>query len=161
MWFVLTATSISVRTDPAEADLQVRGGLLAVPLGQRLLLRPGEYEIKAVHPGYRAAALDINVTKEPNQRFELKLEKLPGRLQIETPEPARVSVDGREIGEAPGEFELAPGKHRISIAAARYQPFAAELEIEGAGKAQTFAPQLVPNWAEVSVASEPTGAQAL
>src|SRR5690606_32286266 len=87
--------------------------------------------------------------------------KLPGRLQIETPAPARVSVNGREVGEAPGEFELAPGKHRISIAAARYQPFAAEVEIEGAGKTQSFAPQLVPNWAEVNVTSEPTGAQVL
>lgn len=161
MWFVLTATSISVQTDPAEADIQVRGGLLAVPIGQRLLLRPGEYEIRAEHPGYRPAELDIKVTKDPNQRFALKLEKLPGRLQIETPAPARVSVDGQELGEAPGEFEVAPGKHRISIAAARYQPFAAELEIEGAGKAQTFAPELVPNWAEVSVTSEPAGAQVL
>jgi len=161
MWFVLTATSISVHTDPPEADIHVRGGLLAVPLGQRLLLRPGEYEVSAEHPGYRSAALDIKVTKEANQRFELKLEKLPGRLQIETPAPARVSVNGREVGEAPGEFELAPGKHRISIAAARYQPFAAEVEIEGAGKTQSFAPQLVPNWAEVNVTSEPTGAQVL
>ncbi len=161
MWFVLTATSISVQTDPAEADVQVRGGLLAVPLGHRLLLRPGEYELRAEHPGYRSAELDIVVTREPNQHFALNLQKLPGRLQVETPEPARVSVDGQALGDAPGEFELAPGKHRIAIAAARYQPFAAEIEIEGAGEAQKFAPQLVPNWAEVSVSSEPIGAQVL
>jgi formylglycine-generating enzyme required for sulfatase activity len=159
MWFVLTATSISVQTDPAEAKLDVRGGLLAVPIGQRLLLRPGDYSIEAEHPGYRPAKLDITVTKEPNQRFALTLEKLPGRVQIETPSPARVSLNGQEIGEAPGEFEIAPGKHRISIAAARYQPFAAEIEVEGAGTTQTFTPQLVPNWAEVNVTSEPTGAQ--
>ncbi len=161
MWFVLTATSISVQTDPSEADVQVRGGLLAIPMGQRMLLRPGEYQVRAELPGYRPAELDIEVTKEPNQRFAMKLEKLPGRLQIETPAPARVSVDGQEIGEAPGEFEIGPGKHRIAIAAARYQPFAAEIEVEGGGKAQSFQPELVPNWAAVNVTSEPAGAQVL
>lgn len=161
MWFVLTATSISVQTDPSEADVQVRGGLLAVPMGQRLLLRPGEYRLRAEYPGYRPAELDVEVTKEPNQRFELKLEKLPGRLLVETPEPARVSVDGQEIGEAPGEFEVAPGKHRISIVTERYQPFAADIEIEGLGKEQTFKPELLPNWALVNVTSEPAGAQVI
>ena len=161
LWFMFTAISISVATDPAEADVQVRGGLLAVPVGQRLLLQPGDYQIKAEHPGYRPAALAVNVTKDPNQRFELKLEKLPGRLQIQTPEPARVSVDGQDLGQAPGEFELAAGKHRIALTTERYQPFTAEVEVEGAGKSQAFTPELVPNWADVSVSSEPAGAQVL
>lgn len=159
LWFIFTATSISVQTDPAEAQVQVHGGLLAVPLGHRLLLRPGEYRLRAEHPGYRPAELKVNVTKDPNQRFELKLEKLPGRLQIETPTLARVTVDGKEIGQAPGELELSPGKHRIGILAERYQPFAADVEIDGGGKRESFKPQLVPNWAEVQVTSEPAGAQ--
>lgn len=159
MWFVLTATAISVQTDPAEAEISVRGGGLVVPFGQRVLLRPGDYRVRAEHPGYRPAELAITVTKEPNQRFELTLEKLPGRVRIETPATASVSVDGEELGTAPGEFELAPGKHRIDIAAARFQPFSGELEVEGAGKVQTFAPELMPNWANVSVTSEPAGAQ--
>jgi formylglycine-generating enzyme required for sulfatase activity len=161
LWFIFTAISVSVHTNPAEADIQVRGGLLAVPLGQRLLLRPGDYQVRAEHPGYRPQELDITVTKEPNQRFELNLEKLPGRLQIETPVAARISIDGNELGSAPGEFELAPGKHRVAIAADRYQPFAADVEIAGAGELQSFRPELVPNWAEVSVTSEPAGAQVL
>src|SRR5690606_39744886 len=77
------------------------------------------------------------------------------------PEPARVRVDGEEMGEAPGEFELQPGSHRIEIVAARYQPFATDVEIEGAGKLQTLTPQLVPNWAPVTVTSEPAGAQVI
>ncbi len=161
LWFIFTAISISVATDPAEADVQVSGGLLAVPLGQRLLLRPGEYRVRAESPGYRPAELAIKVTKEPNQRFTLNLQKLPGRLQIKTPAAAQVSVDGQQLGQAPGEFEIAPGKHRITIAAERYQPFAADVEVEGAGKTQSFEPALVPNWAEVSVTSEPAGAQVL
>ncbi len=161
LWFIFTAISISVATDPAEADVQVSGGLLAVPLGQRLLLRPGEYRVRAESPGYRPAELAIKVTKDPNQRFTLNLQKLPGRLQIKTPAAAQVSVDGQQLGQAPGEFEIAPGKHRITIAAERYQPFAADVEVEGAGKTQSFEPALVPNWAEVSVTSEPAGAQVL
>ena len=52
-----------------------------------------------------------------------------------------------------------PGKHTIAIAAARYQPFTGEIEVIGEGKSQTFTPQLVPAWAEVTVTSEPAGAQ--
>lgn len=161
LWFIFTATAVTVSTDPEEASVSVKGGLLAVPLGHRILVRPGDYQLRAEHPGYRAAELDVTVTSDPNQRYELKLEKLPGRLMIDTPVNARVSIDGVESGVAPGEFELEPGTHRIALTAERYQPFAADVEIEGAGKEQSFKPELLPNWADVNVTSEPAGAQVL
>jgi formylglycine-generating enzyme required for sulfatase activity len=161
LWFIFTAISVSVQTDPKTAEVDIRGTLLAVPIGERLLLRPGNYQVHAEQPGYKPGELKINVTNAPNQRFALKLEKLPGRLQIRTPSAARVSIDGTDRGQAPGEFEIAPGKHRIAVAATRYQPFTADVEIEGAGKVQSFQPQLVPNWAEVSVSSDPAGAEVL
>lgn len=160
LWFIFTATSISVRTDPVTAKVDVSGGP-AVRFGERVLLRPGDYRVRAQEQGYATGELAIKVSDAPNQQFSLKLAKLPGRLRIEVPEPARVSVDGKELGNAPGEFELAAGRHTVAIAAARYQPFSAEVDVEGAGKQQQFAPQLVPNWAEVTVTSEPAGAQVL
>ena len=124
-----------------------------------MLLRPGDYLIKATQPGYSPAQLQAKVTSEPNQTFSLKLAKLPGHVRVDVPAQARVTVDGKELGNAPGEFTLAPGKHTIAIAAARYQPFTGELEVTGEGKNQTFTPQLVPAWAEVTVNSEPAGAK--
>lgn len=161
MWFIFTATSVSVRTEPAAAVVEIEGTLPAVRLGDRVLLRPGDYLIKAAQPGYSPAQLQAKVTNETNQTFTLKLQKLPGRVRIDVPAQARVTVDGKELGNAPGEFNLAPGKHTIAIAAQRYQPFTGELDVIGEGKSQTFTPQLVPAWAEVTVSSEPAGATVL
>ncbi len=159
LWFIFTATSVSVRTDPATAKVDIQGTLPAVHFANRVLVRPGDYLIKATQEGYSPAQLQAKITSENNQTFALKLQKLPGRVRVDVPSQARVTLDGKEIGAAPGEFTIAPGKHTIAIAAARYQPFSGELEVVGEGKSQTFAPKLVPAWAEVTVSSEPAGAK--
>jgi formylglycine-generating enzyme required for sulfatase activity len=159
LWFIFTATSVSVRTEPAAAKVEITGTLPAVPFGGRMLARPGNYLIKATQPGYAPAQLQAKVTGESNQTFALKLQKLPGKVRVDAPAQARVTVDGKEVGNAPGEFTLAPGKHSIAIAAARYQPFSGEVDVVGEGKSQTFTPKLVPAWAEVTVSSEPVGAK--
>jgi formylglycine-generating enzyme required for sulfatase activity len=160
LWFIFTAVSINVQPNPHGAKVAVKGGIV-VPLGDRFLLRPGKHEIRAEFPGYLPGHMIAQVSDVTGQQFELALQKLPGKLQINTPAPAQVSIDGKTAGAAPGELEVAPGKHAVSIASERYQPFTTTLEIEGAGKRQSFTPKLVPNWAVVSVSSEPAGAQVL
>lgn len=161
LWFVFTAVSISVVTDPAQARLDFDGPVPAVRFGERVLLRSGSYRISAQQDGYKSAQIDVTVTKAPNQRFMLELAKLPGRLQIEVPVSAQVEIDGQDMGAAPGEFELTAGRHAVAITASRYQPFSETVEVEGAGKTQVFSPRLVPNWAMVEVKSEPPGAELL
>ncbi len=161
LWFVLTATSIGVVTAPVEADIAITGGLPAVPVGNRFLLRPGSYTVRATSPGYKPAELKIDVTEAANQQFALTLVKLPGVLSIQVPVAAQVSIDGNEAGAAPGEFELQPGTHTIGINAPRYQPFTATVEVEGLGNKQTLEAPLVPAWANVTVTSEPAGAQVI
>lgn len=160
LWFIFTAVSVAVRTDPVAANVRVTGGLPAVRFGDRVLLRPGTYQVRAELAGYTPAQRQIKVTKASNQQFALTLAKLPGRLLIDSP-TARVTLDGKEVGNAPGEFELPAGRHKVAIAAERYQPFSADVDIEGLGKKQTFKPQLVPGWGVVTVTSEPAGAQLL
>ena len=99
------------------------GGLPAVRLGDRVLLQPGNYQVHAELPGYKPTSLPIKVTKAPNQAFKLTLAKLPGVLRIDVPAAARVTIDGKEGGKAPGEFELEPGRHSVAIAAERYVAF--------------------------------------
>jgi formylglycine-generating enzyme required for sulfatase activity len=160
LWFIFTAVSISVHVDPSAAKAHVNGGIV-VPLGDRFLLRPGKYEVRAQFPGYVPGHMTAQVTDATGQQFALALQKLPGKLRIETPEAAQVMIDGKAAGSAPGEIEVPPGKHTIAIASERYQPFTTTLDIEGAGKTQSFKPQLVPNWAVVNVTSEPVGAEVL
>jgi formylglycine-generating enzyme required for sulfatase activity len=161
LWFIFTATSVSVRTEPTAANVDIEGTVPAVRFGDRVLLRPGAYLIKASQPGYAPAQLKVQVTQAPNQQFALKLAKLPGRVRVDVPSAARVTVDGKELGPAPGEFEIAAGSHSIAIAAERYQPFSGQVDVTGEGKSQVYKPALVPAWADVSVTSEPAGAQLL
>jgi len=159
LWFVFTATSIGIVTQPTGAQVDINGELWAIPVGNRFLLRPGAYQVHVTQPGYRPGQLAIKVTDAPNQQFALSLVKLPGKLRIEVPVASQVSVDGKALGSAPGEFELSPGRHTVAVNAPRYQPFSAKFDVEGLGKTQVFAPKLVPAWAKVSVISEPAGAQ--
>jgi Uncharacterized conserved protein len=161
LWFIFTAMSVSLRTDPSAANVDVSGGLPAVRMGDRVLLRPGTYRVRAEHAGYKPAQMQIKVTRAANQQFSMTLVKLPGILRIDVPAAARVTVDDKQTGNAPGEFELTSGRHSIAIAAERYQPFKADVDVEGLGKTQTFKPQLVPGWGVVSITSEPAGAQLL
>ena len=79
LWFIFTAMSVSLLTVPTAANVRVSGGLPAVRLGDRVLLRPGNYHVRAELPGFVPAQLPIKVTKAPNQAFTMTLAKLPGR----------------------------------------------------------------------------------
>jgi formylglycine-generating enzyme required for sulfatase activity len=159
LWFIFTAISVGVVAEPTTANLDIRGKLFAVPLAGRYLLRPGEYELHASANGFTPARSKIVVTEAPNQSFAIKLQKLPGKLRIDVPASAQLTINGEPRGMAPGEVELPEGRHTVGLSAERYQVFSGEVVIEGAGKVQTFKPQLVPAWADVTVNSEPAGAQ--
>jgi len=159
IWFVFTSVSLTVTVAPGADRIALKGGLPALGLGSQYLLRPGQYELQVERAGYKPMTQTVDVTDEANQRVEVALEKLPGKLRVEVPVAAIVSIDGMEAGSAPGEFEVAPGKRVVAVQAPRFRAFSTEVEVEGAGVTQTLAPELVPAWAKVSVVSEPAGAE--
>lgn len=161
LWFIFTAVSIGVTTDPQAAQVEIEGGLLTVPVSGRYLLRPGEYTLRATYAGYTPAESTVTVSAEPNQTFALQLAKLPGILRVAVPGKAQIRIDGKESGTAPGDFKLTPGTHTIALAVERYQPFQGNVEVEGAGKLQPYEPKLAPAWGDVTVTSEPAGAEVL
>ena len=159
LWFIFTATSVSLRTEPAAANVRVSGGLPAWRLGDRVLLRPGNYHVRAELAGYVPAQLQIKVTSAPNQAFAMTLAKLPGRLAHRRSRGCARDDRRQGSGQRAGRVRARPGPTHVAIAAERYQPFSADVDVEGLGKTQTFKPQLVPGWGVVSVTSEPAGAQ--
>jgi formylglycine-generating enzyme required for sulfatase activity len=157
-WFVFSSTSLVVAVNPQEAEVSVSGPWPRIALGTRFLLREGEYRITARAPGHRDANRILRVKKGANQRIVMSLERLPGKILVDAPEPVQVRADGRVLGTSPGPFELTAGKHRLELTSERYLPATIEIDVEGAGREQRIAPKLVPNWAEVSITSEPSGA---
>jgi formylglycine-generating enzyme required for sulfatase activity len=159
-WFLATGRAFTVETDPAGAALDLRGGF-TLGYGQQHFARPGLYEVEIAHPGYETLRAPLRVSAERNQAHRYALRKLPGLLQVASSVPGTLSADGRELGPVPGEFELAPGRHRLRVQAPRHQPFEAAVDIQGAGQLQNLEAVLVPAWAPVQLLSEPAGAAVL
>jgi len=160
-WFVFTARSVRVETDPGEARMALDGTFPVFQIAGRFLLRPGVYTVVIEKEGYRRLETLVVVTEERDQDFRFTLEKRPGVLLIATvPERgALVSIDGEEIGATPlAEVELAAGEHTVLIRAERYKDFLGSIEIGGAGSTETLRAELEPRWAAVTFSSHPKGA---
>ena len=160
LWFVMSARAIILEFTPEAEQLELSGGA-SFKLGERYLMRPGRYQLKARAEGYQTLEQGFEVTPEGPSRFQFEFEKLPGRLNLTSiPEGAKVDVDGERVGNTPLEnFPLAPGSHQLRLSAKRHQVHEQRIDIEGLDKQQHLEVELKPAWAEISLRSEPPGAQ--
>lgn len=163
-WFAFTAKSVQLVFEPATEEFSLPGTLFKFQLGDRLLLRSGTHGVSAQLEGYYPLETDIDVGTLPDQSFELTFTKLPGLITLRTePEAgAAVSIEGEMLGRTPlVDFELVPGLHRIEFSAARYLPEVRELTVEGGQARQSLTAELTPDWAPVTISTEPPGADIL
>ena len=162
MAFLLTSRSLQVVVQSeSPADVSVSG--LAIPFGDRYLLRPGSYAITAEAEGYHPLTTEVEVDDSDSQRAELVLRPLPGLGSVQSDPPgARVIVDGEHLGNTPlADLALEAGERQILIEAERYLPAEQNYPVTGRQLAQQLVVALEPAWAEVSIASEPADAQIL
>jgi formylglycine-generating enzyme required for sulfatase activity len=163
-WFTFTAKLVDLKIEPAPDRISVPGTFFKLRLGERYLLRPGAHRVVAELTGYYPLTASIDVGKSAGQSFALTLKKLPGKITLTTdPEAkAEVLVDGAPLGTTPlVDVDLAPGLHRLEFQADRYLTEVRELEVTGGGERQALAAKLTPNWAVVSLRTDPPGATVL
>jgi formylglycine-generating enzyme required for sulfatase activity len=162
LWFLFTARSLEVGVVAEGADdAQVSiGGGLALPFGERFLLRPGDYGLSVSTTGYHPYDEPITVNSEATQRIEVVLQPLPGRLSVRVePSGARVLVDGEVLGTAPlDDVDIEAGSYTLRVEAPRYRPLEQALSITGRRVQQALDLRLEPAWADVTLASVPSGA---
>ena len=158
--FVFAARAVEVRVEPAPERLSVRGLPHLGWNGTRLLL-PGDYTVRAQREGYRPLEARLAVTTDRNQVARFVLERLPGRVRVET-HPAdgvRFFVDGAERGTTPlAPLEVAAGDHEVSLRAEGFKVFTTRLNVAGGGAEETLRATLVPDRAPVSFTSAPAEA---
>ena len=161
-YLLFSARSVQFTIQPgAPDDFDVSGGWFRLPLGDRHLMRSGNYTVHVRKDGYYDLSQSLTVSDAQSQSFELVLRKLPGHLSVGTSPrvDAIVTIDEGIVGQAPyGPVELQPGMHSVSVSADRYLPFADVFEIPGLGRQEQVQVQLVPRWANVEVSTEPSGA---
>jgi len=162
LWFSFTAVSVRLVVEPTPDEIDLPGAGFDFHIGERYLLRPGQHRVVAEKEGYQPLDAAIEVTAEPSQQFSFTLAKLPGLVDIASRpvEGAVIEVDGEEVGITPIEaLEVAPGTHKLTARAPRHEPASLEIEVEGAGKRQTFEIELTAAWAPIALASDPAGAR--
>lgn len=163
-WFLFTARSVDVVVDPEPETLVIEGAVWTPRVGGRYLLRPGRYEVTATRTGYVPLREALKVGNASSQQAAFELQKLPGRLSVSTGvlAGAEVLVDGELLGTTPIDgAEVPAGLHRFVVRARNHLPAEQELEIRGMGEPQALELDLVPNWAPVTLATEPPGARVL
>jgi len=163
-WFAFTAKSVVLNFDPEPESMSLPSTLFKIRYGDHYLLHPGTHRVAATLKGYYPLDTKFDVTSASGQVIELKLKKLPGRVTLTTePEAtAHVLLDGMPLGETPlMDAEIAPGVHRLELSADRFLPQVVEIDVRGASERQSLVAKLTPNWAPVSIATQPPGATVL
>lgn len=159
-WFVLTARSLYVETDPAGAKIVIETPF-KIHLADYFLIRPGSYGLRITAAGYYPVAETLTVGEEQNQHIARFLEKLPGHLRIDSGavSGARVLIDSEARGITPITVSgLRPGEHLLAVTLDRYLPHEESVVIEGRDVEQRLSVALTPAWGDITLSSVPAGA---
>ena len=160
VWFMLTAKAVYIETEPPDAAVAIAGSP-ELQLASRYLIRPGAYELELSAPGHQPRRENLVVTEDAAQRYNYRLEKLPGHLRIDSGEVtgAQVFVDDVAKGATPLTIRgLAPGEYAVEVRAKGYFPFRTNIILEGLDREQLLSAELRSARAAFSIASEPPDA---
>jgi formylglycine-generating enzyme required for sulfatase activity len=162
-YLLFSAKSVEFEITPAGADsFSIEGGWFRLPIGNRTLLRKGNYMVNVQKQGYYDIQQNFVVGDDQSMTVALRMRKKPGRLlvQVEPAVDAVVTVDQGQVGKAPfGPIELEPGLHTVNIETERFLPFTGAIDMQGLDLLENYNVQLVPRWANVRVESQPSGAK--
>lgn len=161
-YLLFSAKSVQFEIEPADPDgFNIDGGWFRLPIGDRVLLRKGNYTVNVSKQGYYDVQQSFVVGDEQSMTFGLRLRKKPGRLlvSVDPPADAIVTVNEGQVGKAPyGPIELEPGQHSVRVESEKFLPFNGVVDMAGLDLLERFSVQLVPRWANVRVESDPPGA---
>ncbi|NRA84953.1 MAG: PEGA domain-containing protein, partial [Gammaproteobacteria bacterium] len=161
LWYIFSAKSVVIQTTPAYSDLNI-AGRYHFNLGDHLLLLPGSYQLSASLPDHYPLDQSFVVTEAQNQSLSFNFVRLPGyiHLNIDPKVAVTVTVDQQPIAyDNQQSAPIEAGAHQIRVAAPRYLPFDATVNVGGRGRTQTLEVNFLPAWGDVSINSDPTGAE--
>lgn len=157
--FLFTARSVNFVFEPADADFKLEG-LMQFELGGTYLVFPGNYRLQASASGYAPLDQVIDIAGERNQFLEFTLAELPGRVDLtSTPPGAEVTIDGIKVGTTPlAEYLLPRGEYSLLLRRENYEDHQSMLAVNGKDELQSPSFELLPDWADVEIVTQPPGA---
>lgn len=162
--FMFGASAVRFNIQPQPETLRISSGFFSWRFGERFLMLPGTYRIRATLAGYEPLASDVKVSGQSSQVFSFKMHKLPGILTIATTPDvhAEVFVDQKLVGKTPITLaSITVGVHDIRLKPQRYLTYDTEIDIKGQRIEQTINAPLKPAWSNIAIDSLPQGATVL
>ena len=150
----------------ADVDLD---SWLKLPIGNRFLVLPGSQSVDVTVPGFKDGQNTLTVDDERFQQFEIKLERLPGILDVslitqpsdraETIiEGAQLSISDVVLGAVPGVVVDVPaGRNVLTVDAPLYRKVSQDFTVLGQAQTQQLSFSLEPAWASYQFSSNQTG----
>jgi formylglycine-generating enzyme required for sulfatase activity len=139
--------------EPAAAE--VSGSGLGWASGNTLFILPGERVVTAIAKGYKPLQQAISVRPDETMSLELRLEPLPGILQVDTGGiAAELFIDGARAGSVPGDISVSRGTRTLMVRAERFFDEIRQIEIEGYGARQVLSVPLRPSWGTIAVSAD-------
>ena len=154
--FLFTSRSLEVIVH-ADADPHVTVSGVTIPIGNRYLIRPGDYNLAVSVPGYEPWQGTVTVSDEDSQQVDIYPAILPGKVTFTSdPIGAQVTLDEETLGTTPLTLQaVTAGARRLRVSAPRYQTVELPIEVTGRGIEQQVNTSLPPDWAEITITSEP------
>ena len=153
---------VTLDVQPEGADIQTPGTWISLHTGNRVLFLPGKHRVRAELKGYTPAETIVVVTEDGKATAKLRLNKLPGTLNIDTSGVAAVvSVNGVEVGKAPGEVEAPAGSQTITLRAPRYLDYVTTVDVKGAAERQDVKVEMKPSWGTLQISAVPANAHVI
>ncbi|MDA9368377.1 SUMF1/EgtB/PvdO family nonheme iron enzyme [Flavobacteriaceae bacterium] len=162
LFFLLTARSVAIEIAViGSSKIDIQG--INLPLGSRYLMRPGEYTVSITADGYLPYNGQIIVTDADNQRFDIAPQILPGDVSINSqPSGATVFVNDVAVGITPLTGQMIDaGEQQLTLQLSRYQPVTQTIDITGRSIRQSVDVVMPPDWAVITVITQPYNAALL
>lgn len=162
--YLLTATSVIVKVEPASATVDFKGFPPAISFGGARLMFPGTYDLSISAAGYADLqnSLELKFGAPLNVNYELS--ELPGLILLNPDPEVEIQLFSGEDQLAlnpRNQYELARGSHSLTLKSDRYLTQQLDVEVAGFGAEQTLAFTLEPAWATLSFSSVPAAAEVL
>ena len=161
-YYIFNSESVKFEIQPGEVDLlSIQGGWFKIPLGDRYLLRPGDYSVEIKKDGYYPLIQNFIVTDEVNQIVYVSLKKLPGIVNIytNTNDESQIYIDDNytAVNQAE-ELKLDSGYHKLEISSEQFLLYSGEIFVRGMNISQDIYVDMIPGWSEIRLESRPSGA---
>ncbi len=160
--YIFTAKTLLIEITPTPDRVALHGKVWPIKIRDRYLVQPGVYSIVADKKGYRSLEKELKISQHQSQSFSFTLEKNPGYLLLlsEPEKNVEIIIDGKKYGTTPlPSIPLDAGTYTLQASADRYQAYSTQIVIEGKDQEQKQIVKLLPDWKEVVIDSNPTGAE--